>query len=286
MLNKIKKVNRVEQNPRFKSVIINNLPYRISNSKLALVDSIFAYASAMSHNQRTQIATLSMIYSEYAQILPLILQMHEDAKKHGVGTANLIAEEQLQFLRESQDISQKCLLEMNNILVNNLKSINNAIKMSLGAAVENDYVICNISDSVTLLKSSTSLKSGEKDLLHASCNYDFKYLGNSITLNQVLANLLENALYQIRKNGKGKIFINTEQRKNVNILIFKDTAGGATAKVVKKMFDIHFTTKTDGSGIGLNFCKHAMQMFGGDIKAYAVEGESMEFMLIFPKTES
>jgi signal transduction histidine kinase len=283
MLNKIKRVNRIGHRSKSRAAMTNALSYTVSNSKLALVDSIITYASAIAHNQRTPIATLSMICAEYAKILPLLLQIDERAKEHGIETSELIKDEQIQFLKDSQDISQKCLSELNDIIEDNLQSIKSALQISLGNPIENNFKISNIYENLNLLKANLALTSPERELLRINYSSNFKYLGNSITINQILANLLENALYQIRKNGRGEIFVSQEERAKTNILIFKDTAGGASQRVVNSMFNMYFTTKTEGNGIGLNFCKRAMQMFGGDIKTYSIEGEFMEFMLIFPK---
>ena len=68
-----------------------------------------------------------------------------------------------------------------------------------------------------------------------------------------------------------------------NLLKIKDTAGGAEPEVVKNMFKQHFTTKADGNGVGLDFCRKTMRLFGGDITAESKHGDYMEFTLKFPK---
>lgn len=45
----------------------------------------------------------------------------------------------------------------------------------------------------------------------------------------------------------------------------------------------YFTTKKRGTGIGLAFCKKAMQMIGGTIEVFSVHGDFIEFKLIFPE---
>ena len=93
---------------------------------------------------------------------------------------------------------------------------------------------------------------------------------------------LQNALEQIALNGSGKIIISTRKEEHFNIISIKDTAGGAPAEYISQFFNGYFTTKTNGTGIGLAFCKKTMLSFGGDIQCLSVEGESMEFILKFP----
>jgi len=55
---------------------------------------------------------------------------------------------------------------------------------------------------------------------------------------------------------------------------------------VENFFKEFFTTKKNGSGIGLASCKKIMHDLGGDLTCRSVFGESMEFILSFPKVDS
>ena len=111
-------------------------------------------------------------------------------------------------------------------------------------------------------------------------------MGNSILIMKVLFNLIRNAEEQIIAHGKGEITITTEENEEKNLLIIKDTAGGAPPEIVENFFKEFFTTKENGSGIGLVSCKKIMHNLGGDLTCRTVFGESMEFILSFPKVDS
>ena len=102
---------------------------------------------------------------------------------------------------------------------------------------------------------------------------------------KILFNLVKNALEQISLNGKGEIIITTESNAKGNLIRIKDTAGGAPPEIVSNFFKGYFTTKKNGTGVGLAFCKKTMENLGGDIICNSIYGESMEFTLIFPKIE-
>jgi signal transduction histidine kinase len=53
------------------------------------------------------------------------------------------------------------------------------------------------------------------------------------------------------------------------------------SEVLKHIFDRFFTRTHHGSGIGLTFCKMAMEAFGGDITCESVEGDYTLFVLTF-----
>jgi len=94
-------------------------------------------------------------------------------------------------------------------------------------------------------------------------------------------NLIKNSLYQIREKGRGEIFIRAEKTDTHNVLYFKDTAGGVTQETVDNIFNSYQTTKAEGTGVGLAFCKLTMQSFGGEMDCRLVDGEFIEFGLYF-----
>jgi signal transduction histidine kinase len=108
-------------------------------------------------------------------------------------------------------------------------------------------------------------------------------MGNEILFIRMISNLLNNALHQIKQNRRGEVFISQEDGEKVNILQVKDTAGGISSKLLEHIFTGYHTTKEEGTGIGLAFCKHTIKSFGGDIRCNSVEGYFTEFVLSFPK---
>ena len=78
---------------------------------------------------------------------------------------------------------------------------------------------------------------------------------------QVLLNIINNAKNKIiEKNEedeefKGEISINVSQEKNYNIIKISDNAGAIKEDIIEHIFDPYFTTKKDGTGIGLYMAK-------------------------------
>jgi|GEM_PF-4079678 len=140
----------------------------------------------------------------------------------------------------------------------------------------------------TLLKALAiyPFRDKEKLLIHLSLEEDFFYFGEVVLMQHVLFNLIKNALYAIKKAGKGEITIAMRtQEKGLNRLIFTDTGLGIPPDLAKHIFD-KFETNDDthsGAGIGLAFCKLTIESFGGSIKVRSREGEFAEFQMSFPK---
>jgi len=122
----------------------------------------------------------------------------------------------------------------------------------------------------------------EKALIHWDTSYLFTFMGNPLLFYRIMFNLIKNSLYQIREKGRGEIYIRAEQTDTHNVLYFKDTAGGVTQEIVDNIFNSYQTTKAEGTGVGLAFCKLTMQSFGGEMVCRLVDGDCLEFGLEFP----
>jgi len=120
----------------------------------------------------------------------------------------------------------------------------------------------------------------ERTLVHWEGLHGFHFQGDALLCQHVLWNLLKNALRAIHAAGKGEVLIQFEQGEAHNLLSFKDTALGISAENIGKIFAPHYTT--GGCGLGLAFCKVAMQTFGGDIRCESKVGEYARFVLSFP----
>ncbi|HVV67948.1 MAG TPA: ATP-binding protein, partial [Gammaproteobacteria bacterium] len=100
----------------------------------------------------------------------------------------------------------------------------------------------------------------------------------------VLFNLFKNAIYFIRKAGKGNIHIWLEHHPRHNQIHFKDTGAGIKSENLPKIFDPFFTVDTNkGTGIGLAFCAMTLKSFGGSITCQSEWQEYTEFILTFPR---
>lgn len=112
---------------------------------------------------------------------------------------------------------------------------------------------------------------------------DFSFMGDRTLMVHVLFNLIKNAVYFIHRAEKGKIYISTAHDQHYNYLYFEDTACGIREANLNKIFERFYTTTDVGSGVGLSFCKLAIEKFGGSIDCSSVEGEFTKFTIRLPK---
>ena len=99
---------------------------------------------------------------------------------------------------------------------------------------------------------------------------------------QVITNLLKNALYQRKKHKKGVIKIDIVDN---NKLIIYDNIIGIEAKFIPYIFYNFTTTNKNGSGLGLSFCRYAMEKMNADIICESEIFKYTKFTLIFSQNE-
>ena len=101
-------------------------------------------------------------------------------------------------------------------------------------------------------------------------------------IEQVLINLLKNAIHALegRENPQIDImaFLNQSGRITIQVI---DNGKGILPDVLDKIFIPFFTTKPQGSGIGLSLSRQIMRLHGGSINAYSKPGVETRFSLTF-----
>jgi len=115
---------------------------------------------------------------------------------------------------------------------------------------------------------------------------NFYFLGNAFVMQNIIFNLLDNAFYGMRHKGKinnEQLQIFTTSDSLYNYLHVKNQ-GAIAPEILPKLFTKFFTTKTSKAGLGLYFCRKAMQFFGGEISCnFDQKNKYCEFILKFAK---
>ena len=100
-------------------------------------------------------------------------------------------------------------------------------------------------------------------------------------IEQVLINLLKNALEAVRDQNKRIITFSGTRNKKEAIISVEDTGTGIPAEQMDSIFMPFFSTKESGTGIGLSFSQHIMRLHGGYIRVSSTQGKGSIFQLVF-----
>lgn len=81
----------------------------------------------------------------------------------------------------------------------------------------------------------------------------------------VFTNILKNAAQAIGDR-EGTIQVDISQQSGFTVIEFADSGPGITEKDLPRIFDPLFTTKQEGTGLGLSSCKNIVEQHGGKIE--------------------
>ena len=102
---------------------------------------------------------------------------------------------------------------------------------------------------------------------------------------QVLINLLVNAIEAVKDSTNPRIILSSEVLNNQKIAVkVADNGPGMTSELIEKIFIPFFSTRKNGSGIGLSLCKQIMLLHQGNIQVQSSTGLGSAFTLSFGVT--
>jgi two-component system, NtrC family, nitrogen regulation sensor histidine kinase NtrY len=101
-------------------------------------------------------------------------------------------------------------------------------------------------------------------------------------IEQVLINLVVNAIEAVKDREEPLITLSANAGSNGRVVIkVADNGAGMSPEVIENIFIPFFTTKKNGSGIGLSLCKQILLLHKGNIQVQSVEGTGSSFSLHF-----
>lgn len=115
-----------------------------------------------------------------------------------------------------------------------------------------------------------------------SCESEFLTIqADEEMIEQVLINLVKNAMESLGNSKQGKITLKGEAHENNVIIEVADNGPGIIKEALAKIFVPFFTTKKSGSGIGLSLSRQIMQMHNGTLTVDSVPDVKTVFSLKF-----
>ncbi len=100
-------------------------------------------------------------------------------------------------------------------------------------------------------------------------------------IEQVLVNLVKNAIAAISKTQGGEVVLSAKLSDHGVIVKVQDNGEGIEEDLINQIFVPFFSTRKNGSGIGLSLSKNIMKMHEGDLKVQSQEGLGTSFIMLF-----
>ncbi|HEV7621889.1 MAG TPA: HAMP domain-containing sensor histidine kinase, partial [Flavisolibacter sp.] len=101
-------------------------------------------------------------------------------------------------------------------------------------------------------------------------------------IEQVLINLIVNAIEAVKDQENPRIVLSAEAALSKKVILkIADNGTGMPEEILDKIFIPFFSTKKNGSGIGLSLCKQILMLHKGTIRVQSSAGHGTAFLLQF-----
>lgn len=142
------------------------------------------------------------------------------------------------------------------------------------------FYVCDLFENIFNLMGPTLESKGiEMEILLKDTTLQ---LNADLTLiEQVLINLVVNAIEAVKEKDEKIITLSGDMVQNKTVLKVSDNGIGMTKEVMEKIFIPFFTTRKNGSGIGLSLCRQIMRVHHGNLLVASEEGKGTVFTLQF-----
>ncbi|MDB5130278.1 MAG: zraS 3 [Mucilaginibacter sp.] len=175
----------------------------------------------------------------------------------GIDTIKRRSEGLLKFTESYRSLNKVTRLDLTKILVRNLFETLNSL---MRPTFEKKHIELEI-----ILRDPTLAIEADLNLLE-----------------QVMINLLVNAVEAVKERDEPRITLTAEvQANNKTLVKVADNGMGMAPELLDKIFIPFFSTRKAGSGIGLSLCKQIMLLHKGNIQVQSTSGIGSAFILQF-----
>jgi two-component system nitrogen regulation sensor histidine kinase NtrY len=219
--------------------------------------------SVMTHEIMNSVAPISSLAETMGHRLQASVDLLEgqpgafDDLKLGISTIRRRSEGLLKFAETYRNLNKITTLNLNKVYARDLfENLHNLMEPTLEQKSIDMEII--LKDPDLSLEADTNL------------------------VEQVLINLVVNAVEAVKDSPEPCITLSALVGANNRAIIrVADNGMGMSPEVVENIFIPFFSTKKNGSGIGLSLCKQIMLLHKGNIQVQSIEGEGSAFLLHF-----
>ena len=232
----------------------NRMIERIDSEHTSRLAALGNLAAGVAHEVRNPLNSIAMT----TQYLSDTIESEPDSDAQEcldviaqqVGELNRIVEEFLQLTRP-MEMNWK-LVDLNAFLSDVVRSFASSLEI---AKVK---LICNYS----------------RDMLYISIDRD--------KIRQAISNIIINSIQAMPDGGELRITTSRSTLQKAAIIEISDTGMGVSQENLNRLFEPYFTTKSDGTGLGLTITYRMIEAHNGEIKVESKKGQGTSFSIILP----
>ncbi|GEM_PF-506871 len=204
-------------------------------------------ASSFAHEIRNPLNTISMIIQQIA-----FSEKLDESEKKMIDIVKREIERLNKIVKEFMEVSKTPELFPKSVKIS-----------SFLKEIENFY--------------TSGLKNADKNIT-VEIKDDYEVDLDTARFKGVIINLIQNALEAEADTVK----IIAEKSENFGLIKIIDNGKGMSEQEKERAFDLYFTTKSDGSGLGLPYVQRIVSIHGGFIKLETKKGKGTELTIYLP----
>ncbi|MGI9328724.1 MAG: sensor histidine kinase [Pseudomonadales bacterium] len=260
------------------AIFVGALAARYTNIiQLEKLETASAIGANIAHEIRTPLAGIRGFANGLTNLLPDLTEGYLKAREAGL-VGSTISDRQL---NQVGDVA--------NSIKREVEYSNTVIDMLLVATAQTSFA--NSHEQVSAAKSATEAirrfpfsNDVERRMFELEIAKDFSVSAPALIVIHILFNLMKNAIRYAMASKEKRILITVGKIGEQNSITIRDSGSGVPAGQRTQIFERFYTTSTSGlgSGIGLSFCKTAIESIGGSIRCESDGHSFTEFQLTFP----
>ena len=173
--------------------------------------------------------------------------------------------------------------ELANLVDKEVKRINNTIKDFLRFAKPEEIKLAqfNLSELIVQIEQQYKPMFQEKNILfNKVINWEGIVNWDRNKIQQVIMNLLQNSYDSISSDGLVSIIV--EYIDDLARISIEDNGCGIPKEMGNKIFNLYYTTRSNGTGIGLSIVQRIIYEHNGIIKYESEVGKGTKFLISLP----
>jgi signal transduction histidine kinase len=162
-----------------------------------------------------------------------------------------------------------------------LEAMRNALKLGQLQKAPVD-IVALVKESIEMVGDTSS--PGITICYESGFDQPIHVLGNKGQLKVTILGILDNAVEAMKSTGTLTVKLGELRKSNRHMieLVIQDTGSGIPSRNLERVFDLRFSTKRSGWGLGLHLAKQAVEDMGGEIRLDSEEGVGTTVSIMLP----
>jgi PAS domain S-box-containing protein len=248
---------------------------------------------------------LTELAEKNAELEQVVYVTSHDLRSPLVNIQGFSKELELQFKELKQDLEQSAAMPADDKKMRLIldEEVPESLRYIISSTAKMDTLLTGLLRLSRLGRASLNIQRLDMNQVLAKVSADIEFrvkqqqvslqiddlppcMGDEAQVNQVFANLLDNALKYLDSSREGVVTVSGEARDDRVVYQVEDNGIGISEEQQSRIFDIFYRLDPEnypGEGLGLTIVRRGLARLGGNIRVESNPGEKTAFVITLPK---